>query len=120
MCLALVEREDHHGVYEEVVGYEAGIDDASHLSDQNINVVGYRWGAFVGEREIDVGDDGLECMKPESRLRALARRNKLALLDRDIPGWQGMVHDNGEHKFDDDGTLLDDQGKRSIFDDVDE
>lgn len=30
------------------------------------------------------------------------------------------VHPNGNPKFADDGTMLDEQGKRSIFDDVDE
>lgn len=36
-----------------------------------------------------------------------------------VDGWEAMQHPNGAPMFSRDGTLLDDRGKRSIFDDVD-
>jgi len=45
---------------------------------------------------------------------------KLNAMDRDIPGWREMKHTNGAPKFSPTGTLLDDKGNRSIFDDVGE
>lgn len=39
--------------------------------------------------------------------------------DKYNPGWRQQKHANGAPKYHEDGTLLNDQGKRSIFDDVD-
>lgn len=36
------------------------------------------------------------------------------------PDWQLQRHPNGQRKWADDGTMLNDKGTRSIFDDVDE
>jgi hypothetical protein len=41
-------------------------------------------------------------------------------LDQDLPRWREMLHENGNHKFAQDGTMLDDKGNRSIFDDLDD
>lgn len=48
------------------------------------------------------------------------KRNKLANLDQYTPGWRDMRHENGAPRFSLDGTMLDPNGNRSIFDDVDE
>lgn len=45
---------------------------------------------------------------------------KLRLLDETVPSWREMKHPNGRRQFADDGTMLDEKGNRSIFDDVDE
>ena len=45
---------------------------------------------------------------------------KLRDMDQDIPGWREMRHDNGSAMFAADGTMLDERGNRSVFDDVDE
>jgi hypothetical protein len=45
---------------------------------------------------------------------------KIKRLDECVPGWREMKHANGARKFSDNGTLLTDEGKRSVFDDVDE
>ena len=42
------------------------------------------------------------------------------LNDAHVPGWRDMKHSNGEPKYAPDGTLLNGDGTRSIFDDVDE
>ncbi|HEY5411317.1 MAG TPA: hypothetical protein VIJ94_11390 [Caulobacteraceae bacterium] len=41
-------------------------------------------------------------------------------LDAVTPGWRLLVHPNGAPVFSADGTMLDERGNRSIFDDVDE
>lgn len=41
-------------------------------------------------------------------------------MDRDTPGWRDLRYDNGAPVYAADGTMLDDKGHRSIFDDVDE
>ncbi len=46
-----------------------------------------------------------------------AKRDRL---DKYSPGWRDMKHENGNPIFSPDGTMLDDRGKRSVFDDVDE
>lgn len=44
----------------------------------------------------------------------------IAALDRDVPGWRELKHPNGAPMFSErTGVMLDDQGYRSIFDDVD-
>jgi hypothetical protein len=48
-----------------------------------------------------------------------AQANRLRL-DQDLPGWREMLHENGNPKFAQDGTMLDDKGNRSIFDDLDD
>jgi hypothetical protein len=45
---------------------------------------------------------------------------KVDSLDEHTPGWRTMKHKNGKPVFALDGTMLDDKGNRSIFDDVDE
>lgn len=50
--------------------------------------------------------------------RAIAA--KIDDLNAHVPGWHLMRHDNGNPKFNQDGMLLNDDGTRSIFDDVDE
>jgi hypothetical protein len=40
--------------------------------------------------------------------------------DRGDPGWRDRKYPNGQSMFADDGTMLDEHGNRSIFDDVDE
>lgn len=46
--------------------------------------------------------------------------DKLARLDVDTHGWREMKHPNGTPMFDaDTGMMLDDEGGRSIFDDID-
>lgn len=49
----------------------------------------------------------------------LAGRSKVEALDEATPGWRDLTHPNGAPMFTADGMLLDDQGGRSIFDDVD-
>lgn len=46
--------------------------------------------------------------------------DKRAALDRHNPGWRQQTYPNGAPMFAEDGTMLDDKGNRSIFDDVDE
>lgn len=46
--------------------------------------------------------------------------DKIRLLDQHIPGWRDLKHPGGQLKFSPEGTLLDENGDRSIFDDVDE
>lgn len=59
-----------------------------------------------------------------SKLRELASEienaDKIARLDESTPDWRNLKHENGNAQFSADGTMLDDQGNRSIFDDVDE
>ena len=45
--------------------------------------------------------------------------SSLAQLDMTTPDWRSLKHPNGAPMFSPTGTLLDDQGNRSIFDDVD-
>ncbi len=56
-------------------------------------------------------------MSPE---RAEEVCEKLGALDRVTPGWRTLRHENGTPMFSLDGTMLDDRGNRSIFDDVDQ
>lgn len=51
---------------------------------------------------------------------AVEARDKLLRLSAGIPDWRSLRHDNGTAMFALDGTMLNDQGNRSIFDDVDE
>lgn len=46
--------------------------------------------------------------------------DKVSRLDQNVRGWREMRHDNGRPVFSEDGTMLDENGNRSIFDDVDE
>ena len=46
--------------------------------------------------------------------------DKIGRLDEYSPGWRNLKHPNGKPLFSQDGTMLNDKGKRSIFDDVDE
>lgn len=48
------------------------------------------------------------------------RTDKIKTLDETIPGWRNEKHANGARQYADDGTMLDDRGNRSIFDDVNE
>lgn len=48
------------------------------------------------------------------------RREKLARLDEATPGWRDLRLPNGLPQFSLDGTMLDETGNRSIFDDIDE
>lgn len=52
-----------------------------------------------------------------SRTKEEAEQNRKDL-DRYCSGWRDMKHTNGAPKFSRDGTMLDDKGTRSIFDDV--
>ena len=45
---------------------------------------------------------------------------KISRLDAAVSGWRDMKHDNDKPVFAADGTMLDEHGNRSIFDDVDE
>lgn len=54
-------------------------------------------------------------LPPDDELAA-----KRELMDRDVPGWRTLRHANGTPQYSPDGTMLDDQGQRSIFDDVDD
>ena len=45
---------------------------------------------------------------------------KVRSLDLNIRNWRNLTYPNGSRMFAKDGTLLNDQGNRSIFDDVDE
>lgn len=47
----------------------------------------------------------------------LAKQARAAACD---PNWQESRHPNGQRKWADDGTMLNERGTRSIFDDVDE
>lgn len=44
---------------------------------------------------------------------------RIRLLDRISPDWREMRYPTGERKYADDGTMLNENGTRSIFDDVD-
>ncbi len=46
-----------------------------------------------------------------------AKRDRL---DEHTPGWREMTYSNGAPMYSRDGTMLNDRGTRSIFDDVDE
>ena len=48
------------------------------------------------------------------------RRLKVGAADRHVLDWRGMAHANGQRRFADDGTMLDENGARSIFDDVEQ
>lgn len=48
------------------------------------------------------------------------RAEKLAWLEENKPYWRSQRYDNGQRIWADDGTLLNERGTRSIFDDVDE
>jgi hypothetical protein len=50
----------------------------------------------------------------------MGSKEKIANLDSHTPGWRELRYPNGGPMFADDGTMLDERGKRSIFDDVDE
>lgn len=52
--------------------------------------------------------------------RAAEIREKLTDLDKYSPDWRSARHDNGLPVYSLDGTMLDDKGNRSIFDDVDQ
>jgi hypothetical protein len=52
--------------------------------------------------------------------RAAYVREKLIGLDEATPDWRNLRHANGTPVFSLDGTMLDDKGDRSIFDDIDE
>jgi hypothetical protein len=43
---------------------------------------------------------------------------KRKLMDQENPGWRDMRHANGALMFAPTGTMLDDKGNRSIFDDL--
>jgi hypothetical protein len=45
---------------------------------------------------------------------------KRKALDEYCLGWRAKKHPNGQPMFNADGTMLDEHGNRSIFDDVDE
>jgi len=45
---------------------------------------------------------------------------RVSLKDRATPGWRDKKYENGAWMYSDDGTMLDDKGNRSIFDDIDE
>jgi len=45
---------------------------------------------------------------------------KVIEMDEEVPGWRDIKYENGAPKFSPTGTLLDENGLRSIFDDVDE
>ncbi len=45
---------------------------------------------------------------------------KIAQLDAAVPDWRGRTYANGARMFREDGMMLDEQGNRSIFDDIDE
>jgi hypothetical protein len=49
-----------------------------------------------------------------------AWRAKAKRMDESTPGWRALRHPNGRPTFSLDGTMLDDHGNRSVFDDVDE
>lgn len=45
---------------------------------------------------------------------------KRELLDIHLPDWRELKHDNGKPKFAPSGMMLDENGNRSIFDDLDD
>lgn len=47
---------------------------------------------------------------------ATAKRRQIQSYDR---FWRSRTYPNGQPVYDPDGTMLDDDGKRSIFDDLD-
>lgn len=47
-------------------------------------------------------------------------QRKVRDLDAYHPGWREKTYPNGQRMFSDDGTMLDESGNRSIFDDLDE
>lgn len=55
---------------------------------------------------------GCSCPGPEGPTCARCRNEA-------IEGWTEMRYANGKPVFAEDGTMLDDKGNRSIFDDVD-
>ena len=57
-------------------------------------------------------------MRLYSLTRYLARKRKNN--DKYNPGWRDQKHPNGSPRYSPDGTMLDSDGNRSIFDDVDE
>lgn len=68
----------------------------------------------------DYGDNP-EAAKTLAECETARTAEKLARLDEFTPGWRELVHPNGAPMFNpDSGTMLDDAGNRSIFDDVDE
>lgn len=55
-----------------------------------------------------------------TREQAIAVREKLVRLDECNPNWRELRHENGFPMFSLDGTMLNDEGNRSIFDDIDD
>lgn len=47
-------------------------------------------------------------------------KERIRLNDEFDPEWRDKLYDNGAPLYDSDGTILDHDGSRSIFDDVDE
>lgn len=45
---------------------------------------------------------------------------KIRRLDDACPGWREITYPNGARMYSDKGTMLDADGNRSIFDDIDE
>jgi hypothetical protein len=48
------------------------------------------------------------------------QREKMSDMDRREPGWRTKRYENGAPMFAPDGMMLDEDGSRSIFDDVDD
>lgn len=83
-------------------------------------------GGEAGEFEVDsvalvaTKPQGEE-LSPGTEMSEAARMaQKRARLDKFTPGWREIIYDNGQRMFREDGMMLDDQGNRSVFDDIDE
>lgn len=50
----------------------------------------------------------------------MTKDEKIKTLEEFTPGWRELTHPNGAQMFSENGTMLDDCGNRSIFDDLDE
>lgn len=86
-------------------------------------VVGFYSTAFtpIGYCVESENEPGSVQVWPEVAVAAMPPRSeKIKRLDLHTPGWPDFTHPNGARKFAADGTMLDDKGNRSIFDDVDE
>lgn len=68
----------------------------------------------------DYGDNA-EGQKTLDECETAQLVDKLARLDVDTPGWRDLAHPNGAPMFNPEtGMMLDEDGGRSIFDDIDE
>lgn len=77
-------------------------------------------GAFAEMTHPAIGRPRYTMLTAEEHAIREAKHQRVIELHASTPGWRDMKYPNGRPKFTVDGTMLDDRGNRSIFDDVDQ